>query len=380
MTKPGKASFPETEDELHTVVRWVVNGHRSDPVAPIVPNEWARLVKEARRHRLLGSLLGAVDAAIVQATEDQRASLVQLVKQHVQFCLGIEHCLIGAVEVLSGNGIESYALKGIATAHLDYPDPSMREFNDADLLIPPRHMSAAISALERSGFHRDLPPRSKSWDQQYAKDITLLSESNVEIDVHRTLAPGAFGFWVDQATLVAAPERFELGGVQLVALSPAARVLHAALGLTVSESSQRLAHVVDFALAARHVAKPSEIDDLAAAMRCELILEEAHDTVTTVLGAPPTSEAGEPLRLRAAEKPSRREMLARRCYRSGGGTNTTELLSAFLAMNSIGQAAGYVRGLVRPADAYRSERRRLGRSREWPTAARELRDTIRRSI
>jgi hypothetical protein len=60
---------------------------------------------------------------------------------------------------LAGSGIDYMALKGPALAHMVYPDPSLRAFNDLDLAVRERDWAAMHRLLVDMGFksEKDLP-------------------------------------------------------------------------------------------------------------------------------------------------------------------------------------------------------------------------------
>ena len=75
-------------------------------------------------------------------------------------------------------------------ARLDYPDPGMRTFEDIDLLVPEAGIKRAVSALGLVGYHRLTPPVQRNAVRQVASPVTLVSESQLEVDLHRTLLAG----------------------------------------------------------------------------------------------------------------------------------------------------------------------------------------------
>jgi hypothetical protein len=60
--------------------------------------------------------------------------------------------LRGALAALDGAGIQVIVLKGMALAHLVYPDPTLRPMQDIDLWVPPDRLDPAASALRGAGF------------------------------------------------------------------------------------------------------------------------------------------------------------------------------------------------------------------------------------
>jgi hypothetical protein len=306
-----------------------------------------------------------------------------------EVALLLERSLVHAVRALQVDGVTPLVLKGLAAAHLDHIDPGHRTSGDVDLLVRPDEIDRAVRALIAIGGTRDLPPRTASWDRRFAKDIAITDRFGVEIDVHRTLVQGPFGAWIDLEELHRDPDAFELGGAIIGAPRPAVRALHAVYGLTIAEATPRLAHAVDLCLAVGACASADEIVSLARRCRASGLLDEALELVATLLDVAPVAGDGTSLEARppktgatdrTAPDVARRgsdglgpmARWARRRYRTGGGSNTGELLAAVLAQPGIRERLGYLRGLVVPDRSYRRGRRQAGRPQEWRRGLREL--------
>lgn len=359
---------------LTALARWLITGE-DQPVMPTGVDltdrrTWSELVVTSDDHRLVGLVLRALDAGVVEGPREPGSHLRDLHEDRMRQCLLIERSLVQSVELLALQGIVPLVLKGAATAHLDYPDPSIRTFNDVDLLVRSDEVVRSIDALVNAGGRRDLPPRTSAWDTHFAKDVAVVDRAGVELDLHRSLVRGAFGLWMDADELHREPDAFDLGGTPVVALGPVGRVLHAAIGLTVGEPVPRLAHAVDFCLAARRVDCLESIERYSRQWKLVGILGEAVDLVTATLGVAPVTADG--VRLPGGARYARDERVARRSYRSQGGSNTAELLGGLRAIPNLGLRLSYLRGLVLPDPGYRAARRQIGRSREWTTGVREL--------
>lgn len=361
---------PDVDSVLVDLVRWLAIG--DVPAARrLTDRTLERVQREADRHRLIGGLLAAVEQGWIDVTDEGVRSLERHVSDRARRCVSVETALLDTVSALGEAGLTPFVLKGVASAHLDYPDPMLRTFNDVDLLVRPGDIDAAIAALEGAGSRRDLPARSSSWDSRFAKDIPLVHPTGVEIDLHRSLAQGAFGLWIDPVWLVEEPSTFCLGGVDVAAGRPAARAFHAVIALTIGESDQRLAHVVDLVLASKRVEDPSEVLELCRRCRSVALYEEAMDRIVQVLGTPVTTANRDPF-TRADEPASRSEGLARRAYRTARGSHTGELLTGFLALGGVRDRVDYGRALLAPSHDYRTARTKAGRVAEWRGGLRQL--------
>jgi hypothetical protein len=331
------------------------------------------LVSIARTRQALGLLIASAERGVVDLDPASLNGAIETHANDLHRCLVIERLLLDVDELLGAEGIRGVVLKGVANAHLDYPDPSWRVFQDVDLLIRPDEVDDAVRILEHAGFARDLPPRTSSWDRRFSKDLTFVAPRGPECDVHRTLVPGAFGFWLDLDDLHHHTREFRVAGRTLLALDDPARLLHAALALTVGEATPRFVHAVDLACI---LSRSPVVDDLLAVAdrsRATSLVGEAAQLVLDQIGPGLDAEVVERLQALAHEqRPARVERVARRSYRSQGGSNSSTLLAGVLGLSTWPDRFAYVRGLARPDRTYRDARRRSARTPEGRTAFREL--------
>ncbi len=196
-------------------------------------------VRQASRwaagHHLLGGwceFLAALEpdhpelsAARAHHTTQLRAALV------------CEATAVRALECLGSAGIDGWLIKGLAVAHLDYPDPALRTSGDIDLLVAREQLQPAVDALAAEGFHRSEAAPRPSWEARYARAVMLRSPAGVELDLHVTLAPGYFGARLDHHQLVADAEHLDLGGVRCATLGAPSRVVGSAFAAVLSRGA-----------------------------------------------------------------------------------------------------------------------------------------------
>lgn len=339
------------------------------PPGPLDGPAWAGLLRDAEHHRLVGLLAAAVAAAAPAVTPAQREQTAETHAVVMARVLDIEAAALGAVAVLDGAGVGVRVLKGLATAHLDMPDPAQREFGDVDLLVEPGSFRRAVDVLAAHGLARDLPERRAGFDERFGKEATLYAHRGVEVDLHRTLALGAFGLAMPAARLWPRSERFEVGGRELHALAPEARLLHACYSALLGDAVPRLRALRDVAqLAGRSDLDAGEVVSLAAAGRGTAVVAGGVKLAGETLGAGPGWDLWD---WACSTTASRWERAALRAYESHGGTNTATLLSGWLALPPRA-GLSYLRGLAFPDRAYVLARRQAGRPGEWASGWREL--------
>ena len=346
-------------------------GGSSNETFEVLPNEtWRLLFRAAHEHRVMGLLAFAVYEGFVSTSASQLAEVSEAHAALLRLALHIENGLLEVLEILDQVRVEPIVMKGVATAHLDYMDPALRPFQDVDVLVPNDCVDVAVRALARSGLTRDLPQRRPGWDARFSKEITFKSQVGLEVDFHRLLVTGAFGFWMDLDDLTESPDSFGLGGRRILALSPECRALQAAYCLTVGEATPRLSHAADLAAVLAGRVDWPRLAVLSGRWRSGPLVAEALNLTAKWLGEATIPEAAKALR--HAEPAPFVERLARRCYETARGSNTTNLLSGVLGLSNTADRLAYLRGLVTPSQGYKASRRRAGRPSELSTGLREL--------
>lgn len=340
------------------------------PSGPLDSATWADLLGRAGRQRLIGLLAACVADGTLAVTDAQHDEVAHEHATVMERILDIESAALDAIGTLGDAGVHVRVLKGLAVSHLDLPDPSQREFGDADLLVEPGAFGRAIEVLTAAGLPRDLPERRAGFDRRFGKEATLYGPRGIEIDLHRTLALGAFGLALDPATLWDDGEQFLIGGHPLLALTPEARLLHACYSAMLGDPVPRVVALRDIAgLAGRPGLAAGMVIRLAERGRGAIVVARALRLAGDTLGLGP----GWPEWDWAPTRPEPRwERVALAAYESHGGTNTTTLLSGLLAIKGAGPKLSYGRALVFPDRAYRRARRRAGRPSEWGRGLREL--------
>jgi len=216
-------------------------GLRHTPLDAVELDEPAAgaLIPWVRNERLDGPLIRALDAGAITlpAAQADQARSQHLEAQHR--ALACEAMALGALEILQGAGVAAWVLKGPAAAHLDYPDPALRSFVDVDLLLERADLLVAVRALEAEGFGRSEPDSARWWERRYARTIVLRSPERIELDLHAAIVDSYFGVRLDHATLFAlGHDRIILGGAEVRALAPPARLLASAYAATISWGPQ----------------------------------------------------------------------------------------------------------------------------------------------
>lgn len=218
-------------DEHEAAARQLVAGwgFTSRPDRPLVLDDATaeRLERWAGPSGVDGVMWNAIESGSLEMSEAacERAHASHLRWQHRT--LLAEGTALVAVDILSTAGIESRVLKGIASAHLDHPQPSLRTSNDADLLVARRDLIRAIDLLDERGFIRHERHLGRRWERRFGRAATLRVPSGADVDVHATIGTGYFGRRLEQVHDLAGlgSEAFDLGGAPMLALDGPARLL-----------------------------------------------------------------------------------------------------------------------------------------------------------
>lgn len=205
---------------------WGVSAATNTAPITLDEPEAASLLLWAESQGIDGVLWAAIDegAVALDAGSAQRARDTHVLRQH--HSLAAELGAAEATDKLNTVGIAAWLLKGLAAAHLDYPDPALRTSNDADLLVARGDLPLAVAVLEGHGYVRTELAMSRRWERRFARAVVLRSPLGVELDLHAAVAAGYFGVRLDHPALLAlGHEPIDLGGVKARGLAGPARLL-----------------------------------------------------------------------------------------------------------------------------------------------------------
>lgn len=350
------------------------------PTGPLDDQTWTALMSRTTNERLGGLLAHAVADGALEVSPGQRDAVVALHEEEMRRALLLEATLLEVTDLLGGAGVETRVLKGLAVAHLDFADPSLRCFSDVDILVRSSDMDHAVALLERVG-QRDLPERRPGFDRRFGKDATIavrLAGEECRVDLHRTLALGRFGLAIRLEDLWRRSASLWVGGIELQALGLEERFLHACYNGLLGDVVPRLVALRDVAqISSNGALDLDRVRALGEAWRGQAVIFKTMCLARDKLGL----EGADPLLAWTSDyRPSLQVRIALRTYGSQGGNNTATLLSGVLGLRRLKDAVAYLRALVFPKGTYVQARRASGRPREWRTGLRELRPGTRRRL
>lgn len=333
---------------------------------------WPRLLSDVTNHNLTGMLVAMVVDGAAELSEGQEDSLVEAHRAAIARDLLVERTVLWAAGCLEGAGLDLRVLKGAAVAHLDYPDPALRSFADADILVRPEEWEAATEALEEAGARRDSREPRRGWDRRFAKCATFRTTEGFEVDLHRTFVFGPLGFSIGLRDLWSSSEPFELGGRKLKALEPEARWLHACYTAAV-DSPPRLVTLRDVAqLAGDDRLDRTRLDQLVSGWQAAGVVRRAVDLTGEVLGV----GVPEPVRAWAQELAvTRREADTLRAYTDPGDRYVRLAVAAIRAVPGWGAKAAYAAGLLWPEAGY-VDYRYTGQLQRWRALGTRVRQAV----
>ena len=347
----------------------------SEDEAPIVVHdrEWRSLMVHIKTQRLSGIAWAALNTGVLPLEESQAEDLRALHVENMMWTLELERALLGIARAAEDEGVDLIVLKGPALAHRFYPDPSWRAFSDIDLLVRTSDWRRACLLLERRGFQRELPEPRAGFDERFGKAAVHANSNGLNVDLHRALVLGAFGFWIKPEELFERTTPFKLAGVTLKCLDDTALLLHACVHASLGFMDPLLVPLRDLI----QVAELGDVDwdefgRLAARWRLRAVVRHAFQTAEQVLGVESPAE----LLTVTGGGVSRRERRALDSYvtpmRDRGGTVRSSLRAVPGARNK----AGLLRAMLFPDQAFLSARAgaivKPSYVRRWSVAVRWL--------
>ena len=257
----------------------------------------------------------------------------------------LQHLTVEVSSAMEEAGVPTVVLKGAAIAASFYPDPSWRSYGDLDLLVSAEHWSAACHVLTSLSFRRITPEPRPGFDERFGKGASFEDARGLQVDLHRTLALGPFGLWIDTDALLDGTTRFTMLGASLRRLDDTNALIHACVHAALGRERPQLVPLRDVLQIAWTGRMDAEL--LSARVRdWRLIAPVAHalKIAAVTLAAPLPVELRDlrRIRTRAIE---RRALLAYTTDRRRRGGMS---LSTLWAIPGIRLRAAYVRALLFP--------------------------------
>ncbi len=206
-------------------------------MAGLSEEEWDRLLRLARTHRLLARLEPlARDQGIWQELPERARDNIRGAQAWVDhFQLRIRRELMEVRKVLRHLGVPLLLLKGAAYMAEGLPPARGRSLSDLDLLVRRQDLPRVERALLDAGWKSEI---EDDYDQRYYREwmheipplVHLLR--GVEVDIHHNLLPRTGRYQVPIEKLWEAARPLE---ANLSVLAPADMLLHSAAHLVVSD-------------------------------------------------------------------------------------------------------------------------------------------------
>ncbi len=333
------------------------------PDAPLDEGRWGELLDVVREQRLAGLLVHAISNRSLPAMPYQ---LAQARTEHfiaTARVVSIETSMLQVVGQLREAGVDVRVLKGSAVANLDYPDPALRHFIDIDLLVRSSQFDRAVAALTAAGHVRRHPQPRAGFDRRFSKGTSFILAGRLGIDLHRTFVMGPFGLRVRLEDLWGQGDSFSVGGIELLALAPELRFLHACFHAALGDAVPRL-------VPQRDVAQMLQNNGLDLRRVEELM----HDWRAEAVVARAVSHAWHTLRIRDSSKfvesalgyrPSSRAARELALYSHHEGSYARKSLGALLAVPGLRSKAAFARALAFPDRSYVAGRYSSAWGRWW---------------
>jgi len=196
------------------------------PHRPLEPRPWSDLLATCRTERTIGLLSAALSTGWLRATDEQAEAVDGIHLSLMGGVVMLEQLLVFASSHLSAASVGHRVLKGSAHAWLDWPEPSLRTFHDVDILLA-NDYDTGLRTLELAGCRRRTIEVHRGFDRRFGKGTTMVGPTTHEVDVHRTLAAGAYGLLIKRNELLESGDQLVVGGCPLLALARPQRLVHA---------------------------------------------------------------------------------------------------------------------------------------------------------
>jgi hypothetical protein len=315
---------------------------------------WSSLLSTLTLERLTGLATAAAEAGWLTLPNRQTEEELREAQLNAMlWALTLERRLVMVAGVLENAGIDAVVLKGAVLAHTVYPDPSWRPFSDLDLLVRTGDWDRITALLDQHGMRRRLPEPRPGFDKRFGKAAVFVGPDGAEVDLHRTLAAGPFGVWIDTDELIDRAVPFEIGGVRLRRLDDTALVLHASIHASLGWRPPLLWTLRDVAQAARSGRVDwNDLIALARRWKAGVVLAHSFRTARATLRADLPVDSG----VFEVARQRRRDRRLIEAYttdrRSRGGT----ALATIRALPGLRSKAQYLWALMVPSREFMAAR------------------------
>jgi hypothetical protein len=219
-----------------------------EPITQLPTVHWPTTLQLAAAHKLTPILHHTIPTPLIPA--EPAAQLNQAARQQrmrtavlIQDFQTIHTALVSA-------GIQAIPLKGIALAHTIYPSPTLRYFDDLDILVPAASAPVALATLQQLGYILHPNVTKPEWHHLPAH---IHPQHGTTVEIHTDLIRRARPGWnLDEIWSRAQPGR--IAGQDTLLLSTADALIYTALHAR-HNLFNRLSFFVDAALLARQLAE-----------------------------------------------------------------------------------------------------------------------------
>jgi hypothetical protein len=324
----------------------------NDPVR-VDEGTWPECKSRLVAERLTGLAVAAAESGKLTITDDQFAELTEAHREVMLWALDLERTLLELAEAFDDAKIEFIVLKGPALAHSSYPDPSWRPFMDIDLLVRTRDWRRSCALLDELGLRRRLVEPRPGFDERFGKAASHVNAKQQEVDLHRTLALGPFGLWIDADELFGKTSSFKLENETLKCLDDSALLVHACVHASLG---MRRAFLIAF----RDVAQTLEsgsldwnlVADWSRRWKLGVVLQDALERASALVGVAWPLELKVPLQA----DPDGSVVRSLHSYTTERRLRGGPSLSTLRAIRGIGGKVAYVRALLFPSQAFLAAR------------------------
>lgn len=328
---------------------------RDEPMmAPEVPDAlWPGVLRSVAKQRITGLASAAARAEALLLTDAQRDQLLDRHRSAMAMVLLLEDLLRKVSSAMAKAEVSIVVLKGSAVAHAFYPHPSWRSYGDLDLLIAGADWRRACTELAELGFRRLIPEPRRGFDERFGKGASFENGQALQVDLHRTLALGPFGLWIDAEALQSGTTEFRSNDLSLRRLDDTDALIHACIHAALGRQEPLLVPLRDVA----QIAWSGNIDwgsmfERTREWRLAAPVTHAMRTTADTLDVrlPEETEQLFGIRIPRLERRSLEAYTTDRARRGGAA------LAALWAIPGIKARGAYIRAMLFPEDRFRAAR------------------------